>query len=503
MRAWWLGLALLSCTPPTPSRLTPTLPPLARAPTTVEQTFAPLVPRQGSSGNPAQRAVLSRALADGWGELTAGPGEPHRVRSFDGATPPAPGPNARRLTRLVHLADLQLLDDESPMRITDLDARGFAAGAARPQEPQACRLANAAVRTINGLHRVEPIDFVMLGGDNIDSAQANELDWLLGTLGGDAQVECDSGDDDDPLPGEPDGKDGFVSEGLAVPYRWVTGNHDVLVQGLFAVTAERQQAAVGADAAGGTRDGRGALVAGGATVRADARRALLTPREVLERVAADADGHGLDAAQVARGKAFSSFDVAGTPLTFLVVDTTAETGGDDALVRRADFDAFIAPVLDRAAAERRLVVMVAHHATDRLTTNGGALGLAQADALAPAEVVRRLGASGRLAFSLVGHAHTHRVVPIVTGPQGFWEITTAAVIDFPNQLRVVEVFDQDNGWWMTRVTVVDLALEGDAVAAQGKRASVADLTSGWLAGDRLVGGEVNDRNLELWIRKVD
>lgn len=498
-----LALLLLGCSPVAPPAPKPTLSPLDRAVTTLERTFTPVTPRQRGTGNPSQPAVLARAVTDGWAELATGPGEPFTTRTFDGAPAPSPGPNARRLTRVVHLADLQLLDDESPMRITSLDARGFAAGAARPQDAQACRLANAAVRTINGLHRAEPIDLVLLGGDNLDSAQSNELQWLLDTLGGGAPVECDSGDDDDPAPGAPDGKDRFLSEGLAMPYRWVNGNHDVLVQGLFAVTPERVAAALRTEASGGTRDGRGALLTEGTRIPADDRRALLTPKALLERVAADRDGHGVDARQLARGKAFSSFDVPGTPLTFLVLDTTAETGGDDAIVRRGDFDTFIQPVLDRAVAERRVLVLVAHHATDRLTTTGGPLGTAQADALDPAEVLRRLGANGRVAFSLVGHAHTNRVIPITTPSGGWWELTTSAIIDFPNQLRVVEVFDQDNGWWMLRATVVDLTLDGDEVAAQGRRASIVDFTSGWLAGERLVGGEAADRNVELWIRKAD
>lgn len=498
------ALALLvGCSPVAPAPLKPTLPPLTRALTTLERTFTPTTAVQRSSANPSQPAVLSRALADGWADLSTGAGEPFVTRTFDGAPAPAPGPNARRLTRVVHLADLQLLDDESPMRITSLDARGFAAGASRPQDAQACRLTNAAVRTINGLHRVEPVDLVLLGGDNVDSAQRNELDWLLGILGGGAPVECDSGDDDDPMPGAPDGKDRFISEGLAMPYRWVSGNHDVLVQGLFAVTPERAAAALRGEASGGTRDGRGALLPEGATITPDDRRALLTPTALLERVAADRDGHGIDAAQLARGKAFSSFDVAGTPLTFLVLDTTAETGGDDAIVRRADFETFIQPVLDRAAAEHRVLVLVAHHATDRLTTNGGSLGIAQPDALEPAEVVRRLAANGRVAFSLVGHSHTHRVKAVTAQAGGWWELTTSSIVDFPNELRVVEVFDQDNGWWMLRATVVDLELDGDDVAAQGRRASIVDYTSGWLAGERLVGGEAADRNVELWIRKAD
>ncbi|MBL8923277.1 MAG: metallophosphoesterase [Myxococcaceae bacterium] len=498
MRFSVVAVVLLGCGP---SPLSPSLRPLDPVRTTLDRTLSPATRRQRSPDNPAIPAVLSRALANGWGDTTEGPGTPHAARTFDGSPAPRLEPGVRPLVRFVHLADLQLIDDESPMRITSLDAAGFAAGAARPQEPHACRLANAAVRTINALHRQAPLDFVLLGGDNIDSAQANELDWLLGVLNGGRAVECDSGDDDDPVRGPAnDGKDAFVSEGLAMPWRWVSGNHDELVQGLFAVNAEREAAAMGSDAAGGTRSGAGALLEPGSMTPADARRGLLTPKALLSRVGADGDGHGLTPAALERGKAFSSFDVPGTPLTFLLLDTAAESGGDDALLRGQDFDAFIEPVLARAASEGRVVLLAAHHATDRLTTNGGALGVAQADAMTPARVLERLAASGRVAFSLVGHSHTNRVVPVRVGAAGWWEVTTAAVIDFPNQVRVVEVFEQGE-WVMLRGTIVDLDFTDDAVGLAGRRASVADLTSGWLAGDRLVGGTPEDQNVELWIRR--
>ena len=75
---------------------------------------------------------------------------------------------------------------------------------------------------------------MVLGGDNADNAQQNELDWFLSILDGAPSVECDSGKDDDPVTGpDNDPKDPFVAEGLKVPWLWVTGNHDILNQGNF------------------------------------------------------------------------------------------------------------------------------------------------------------------------------------------------------------------------------------------------------------------------------
>ena len=62
-------------------------------------------------------------------------------------------------------------------------------------------MANASVRTINALHAKDPFAFTLMGGDNADSAQTNEVEWVLSILSGAPSVECDSGDDNDPVPG--------------------------------------------------------------------------------------------------------------------------------------------------------------------------------------------------------------------------------------------------------------------------------------------------------------
>ena len=112
------------------------------------------------------------------------------------ATPSArAGPNAKRLLRFTHLADTQVADDESPTRLGQFDADKVTASALRPQDAYLCHMANATVRTINALHKKDPIAFTLLGGDNGDSVQTNEESWILGILSGSDDVECDSGDD--------------------------------------------------------------------------------------------------------------------------------------------------------------------------------------------------------------------------------------------------------------------------------------------------------------------
>jgi hypothetical protein len=497
-------------TPPgttAPPKYKPTaLPVLASATTTADGTLTAKSARQEYTAGPnpgSAPADLQSYLDRGMGELAPSPALAYVTKAIDGSTPPAPGANAKKLLRFVHLADMQLNDDESPTRVGQLDSAGFTSSALRPQDAYLCRMANASVRTINAFHRKEPIAFTLMGGDNSDSAQSNEVDWVLGILSGSPEVECDSGEDDDLVPGaDNDGKDPFVAEGLAMPWKWFTGNHDVLVQGNVAVNDFNSSIAISDTASNGTRDYRnglkGAITAD--IVIADPRRALLVPTALMTKVAGDKDGHGIGAAEKASGRATYTFDTENN-FRVLVIDTTHHTGGSDGVIRQADVDSTIKPLLDKAKADGKWVILSSHHATSSLTPEGGALGTKEPDALLPEAWAAFIGGYPNVLFSMVGHSHQNRATAIRPTGTGhpWWEVMTAAIADFPHQFRVIEIFDQDNGWIMMRATTSDFSVEGDPVALEGRRRGTVDFTSGWLPKDGT--GNADERNVELWIKK--
>lgn len=480
-------------------------PSLVEALTTVDRTFVPRTPRQSpeSGPNPSLVEPLADYLGRGFGEIDPGPGDAYVTRVIDDSAAPAPGPNAKRLVRFVHLADLQLADDESPTRLGQFDGSGATSSALRPQDAYLCHMANAAVRTINALHGKDPIAFTLMGGDNADSAQTNEVDWVLGILTGADDVECDSGDDDDLVPGpDNDGKDPFKAEGLKMPWKWVTGNHDILVQGNLKTDSGNREKALGTEANGGTRrydDGLAGFVERGDFVVPDPRRALLSRIEVMNKVGSHGDGHGLGAAEKASGHATYAFDVEGTPLRVLVLDTAHENGGSEGVIKQSEVDAVIKPLLDKAKAEGKWVILSSHHAASSLGDGTGLGGEIAPGALTTAQWTSFIGAYDNVLFSMVGHSHRHRVTPIkpATG-HPYWEVMTSAIADYPHQFRVVEIFDQDNGWVMLRATAVDFSVEGDPIAAEGKKRGVVDFTAGWLPTDD-VGAA--DKNVEIWIKK--
>lgn len=480
------------------------LPELSKAPLTTEErlTFTTQPVTADASNDPRLPEHVEAMLSEGYADYTIGAGEPIEPRLMDASAPPPPGPNATVLARFVHLADIQLADDESPARVCNTDVPLTPTNSAfRTQDGHECRILNAAVRTINRLHQDAPLDVVVLGGDNIDNAQTNESDWVLALLSGAEQVECDSGDDDDPVPGpDNDPKDPFVAEGLAVPFVWVTGNHDVLTQGNFP-SANFEDEYLGGYAGTGTRDWSqpGGPVKLG-EVPADEARAPLTGSQLLARVQADGDGHGVTGDAVASGRAFYTHDLAGTPIRFIVIDTSAPTGSAEGLLHQAEIDDFLVPALDAALADDKLVIVTSHHASGSLSDGGSFGGVAQPDAVLTAAFQEVLADYPNVLMHLAGHSHIHRVNVIspATG-QPYWEVQSSALADFPSQMRLVEVRDLDNGYYGLRLTALDYQTEGDPIAEEGRQLSIIDVTSGWEPDEH--SGAVTDRNVELYVAK--
>jgi 3',5'-cyclic AMP phosphodiesterase CpdA len=473
------------------------LPPLSSVVLTTTEAISPTHAIVSPTLSPKIVGDMEVMITEGYGDFERVAGWPIEHKTFDGGPAPAPGPNAQVITRFVHLADTQLADDESPARLASVDLAGSISGAFRPQEGHECRILNAAVRTINALHQAEAIDFVILGGDNIDNAQQNELDWFQSILDGSPRVECDSGADDDPLQGAAnDPKDPFFAGGLEIPWLWVTGNHDVLAQGNFPV-AEKTAEAVGSVSPLGTRDWSqpGAPVVKGAVI-ADENRKMMERADLLARVSGAGDGHGIVAEALALGKAYYTFDIDETALRIVVMDSAAETGGAEGVIHQADIDAFLKPALDAAATDGKIVIVTSHHASSTLGDGGTVGGTVQPDAVSVEDFQAFLGGYDNVLMHLAGHTHVHRVTKVEPpGGHPYWELETSALADFPHQVRLIEIVDHDNGFVSIRAIGVDYSTENDDISADGRVRGIIDLTSGWLDDG---SGDPTDRNVELW-----
>ena len=98
---------------------------------------------------------------------------------------------------------------------------------------------------------------------------------------------------------------------------------------------------------------------------------------------------------------------------------------------------------------------------------------------------------------LCGHSHVHRATYVQPmGTRGYWEVITAAIADWPHQMRIVEVHDQDNGWLTITGIALDYSTEGDPLATEGRALGILDFTSNWVVDG---SGTPEDRNVRLWI----
>ena len=116
---------------------------------------------------------------------------------------------------------------------------------------------------------------------------------------------------------------------------------------------------------------------------------------------------------------------------------------------------------------------------------------------------------------VAGHSHVNDIQPYVEGNHGFWMIRTAAEADWPQQARLIELFDNRDGTLSIFGTVIDHASPVSApaggtdasgfdraeLASVGRNISYNDLQSGARECDPACGeGRARDRNVELLIR---
>ncbi|MGN6202833.1 MAG: hypothetical protein ACTHNY_10580 [Solirubrobacterales bacterium] len=297
----------------------------------------------------------------------------------------------------------------------------------------------------------------------------------------------------------------FEAAGLDVPSYVAFGNHDGLVQGNQAANAAFEQVATGCTK---TMEGVPTLVP------PDPARRYVSKvqfKRVFEE-GDQADGHGFgdvdpveeDASHAAAGY-YSFVPVPG--LRMVALDTVCEGGVagpcadgnvDDPQYR------WLEGVLEKATAADQLVVIFSHHAIPSLTANVPDEAAPPCtgpdshghDANPGCDVDPRLSTPIHLGDDMVallhrypnviawvaGHSHVNDVTPYPDpsgNGHGFWSIRVAAEADWPQQARLLQVFDNRDGTLSIFGTIVDHASAATAPApgAAASSLSPADLAS--------------------------
>ncbi len=495
--------------------------------------------------------------------VETGAGEPRLARADLGGRPAGPASADGAVLYLAQFSDMQITDVQSPGRIEFLEAlRGLPGEdiyvpVARPQEALSLHGFDAAVDTMNALgpspDTGRRLDLALSTGDNIDNAQANELDWFLTVLGG-GVVDQNSGaggyqgaqapDWDNPVVWHPEGGADrftgrwgfprspgllaaamapFTARGLSLPWLSCFGNHEGLVQGVASPTSGYGELLRGAlkgaalpddidpvrDAAVFLRSPERFMTGYPRPVAADQRRRVLT-REDFARFILTASGapagHGLTADNVRDGTTYGCHDMStgAVPVRLITLDTAdldgeseATSGGIGAVqlgwltdrlreVHSSWWDPDGTP--RRADHPDSLVVLASHHSLATMSQAGGTprRGYEQDSRRIPApQLADLLHRFPNVVLWLSGHEHVNRIMarpdPKRRTP-GFWDVSSPATIDWPCQLRLVELVMDGLDQLVILTTMADLAVPARPKDATG-RSRLASLQRELAAND--------------------
>jgi metallophosphoesterase (TIGR03767 family) len=364
-------------------------------------------------------------------------------------------------------------------------------------------------------------------------------------------------------------QEAFTAAGLDVPSYIAFGNHDALVQGNAAANAAFEQVATGclkpmgpvsnpenASALLSSLLNPANLLASFLTspqntvlVPGDPNRRFVSKKQFKDvfKAGAQADGHGfdlIDAAQETASKGAAGY-YAWNPkpgMRFISLDTVAEAGtiltptGKSTSDGNIDDPQFkwLRGQLQTATAADELVVLFSHHAPESLVADAP-------DELAPpclladahghdinpgcdldprlsfpihlqADMVKLLHEFPNAIAWVAGHSHDNVVNPFPnpSGEGGFWSIRVAAEADWPQQTRLLEVFDNHDGTLSIFGTIVDhvgqaaapapgtpgAAMDLNDLASAARTMSYNDVQSGAPIGE----GQPKDRNVELLVK---
>lgn len=382
------------------------------------------------------------------------------------------------LIRFVHISDAQIVDEESPGRLASLTLASNLVGAAawRPQEAYSTQLLDGMIRTINKLHVIRyPIDFVIHTGDATDNAQQNELGWFITAFDG-GTIDPRSGPDDrDPQrlpaplrdPHHPFEAQGLYRHGVhgaaaTIPWYSILGNHDRYAVGVFPIVTDlfgrRVSPIAPAPRLGlflpARLDPTATIAWAPITpanpgppgefnfpqlVQANPDRRFITNREFIEaHWSSDTEPPGHGFAGVESGRTW--YSVSPSPGVRLIglnssaplLETPTLNYSEGAI--SANQISFLKSELAKAADYGELVIVATHHAPDRLDPTVGT-------SISGAAFVRLLNGYPSVKLHLAGHTHEHLVID----RGNYLEITTGAIIDAPQEGRVIEIWREPAG----------------------------------------------------------
>ena len=512
--------------------------------TTAERQILPVsVSASAPNIAPKDLALYSQNNYSSW---SVGLGLPHTV--WDTI---APGhnnsPNAAHLLSFFTITDVHISDKESPAQPLYVEwgqpagSTAFNSSAYSPVLLASTHVLDAAIQTINAVHKKTPLDFGIGLGDAVNNAQYNELRWYIDVIDGKvitpssgAHIGADS----------IDYQKQYLAVGLdkSIPWYQVLGNHDAFWMGTIYENGKTLAArtsntvlnmgnsndpVASINTTGfyaGVIDGSdplGAVILSGPeqnfpappTVAADPdRRSLSTLtdsstnfKKEFYNTTSNPVGHGFNHVDPAMGSDFACYSFepkpnSNVPFKIIVLDDTCKGLGQPNYV----FGSLDLPRLDwlkkelQAGQDNNQLMIIAAHipfnvytilVTDptQVASNPQFTGLFRTDLgvisdVNDASLLAVLQNYPNLIVWIAGHRHMNTVTPQIhpTDPtRSFWEVETSSLRDFPQQFRTFRIYRNANNTVSIIITNVDpaVAAASPATTSRGNAIATARITA--------------------------
>ena len=481
--------------------------------TTLERTIVPdAVPPGAPTLFPYE---LSRYTACGYGKWQYGPGLAHQKR-FDIMASSYIEPSENHGKDLVHfftLSDLHIRDKESPAQLIYW---GYTNIVPQPSLYSGTMLyttqiVDAAVRTINALHRQKAFAFGMSLGDACHNTQYNELRWFIDILDGKAIT---------PSTGSHVGAHSigyqkpYKAAGLdrRIPWYQALGNADHFWQGSMVLDKNIRRTLVGRKILNignpfldpnafnvrgfynGAINGKtpyGTVMGAGPqqefsrvqkVFAADPKRFSLSKKHWIReffKTLSKPKGHGFKKASKKTGFACYTFTPkCKAPIKVIVLDDTESASVPDSVAglghNHGYLDAkrynWLIHELDKGQVEGKLMIVAAHVPVGVQPPAPSAGWL---DPAFESSLVAKLHSYPNLLMWLAGHYHRNNVTAVPSPDeahpeQGFWVVETASMMAFPQQFRTFRIALNSDDTLSFFVTNVDPAAKKRSPAAKSR-----------------------------------
>ncbi len=425
---------------------------------------------------------------------------------------------AANLLRFFTITDIHISDKETPAQAILYGYRGGVSSAYSGIMLYTTHVLDAAIRTVNKLHKEMPIDFGLSLGDTCNNTQYNELRWYIDVIDG-KRIEPSSGNHagSDTI----DFQKPYQAAGLdkSIPWYQTMGNHDHFFLGFLPPNEYSRKTLIGdqiinlgdvftdvkgLDSRGfymGAIDGGtpyGDLIGVGPEKNFDTppkvraadpdRRSLYRQEWMNEffKTSSRPFGHGFSQANIDNDFACYSFEPkSNLPLKVIVLDDTQRNddvnnpnslGYGHGSLDQERYD-WLVQELELGQAEGKLM-MIAAHIPIGVEPFPSLMGWHELAPVSEAQLISKLHEYPNLILWAAGHRHINTVTafksPDPNRPElGFWQVETSSLRDFPQQLRIFELVRNNDATVSILATNVDPIVSDGSLAAKSRTNAVA------------------------------